>query len=46
MKLFTDSWLDLTLSDPLQHSAGARDIVWQVAHDHHTDLQYLDTKPG
>ena len=32
MKLFTESWLDLTLSDPFQHSAAAWDIVWQVAH--------------
>ena len=38
MKLFTESWLDQTLSDPFQHSAAAWDIVWQVAHDHHTDL--------
>ena len=27
---FTESWLDLTLSDPFQHSAVACDIVWQV----------------
>ena len=37
MKLFTESWLDLTLSDPLQHSAAARD--WQVAHDHQVKYQ-------
>ena len=44
MKLFTESWLDLTLSDPLRHSATACNIVWQVAHDHHTDLVKYQTR--
>ena len=42
MKLFTESWLDLTLSDPLRHSAAACNIVWQV--DHHTDLVKYQTR--
>ena len=44
MKLFTESWLDLTLSDPLRHSVAAWNIVWQVAHDHHTDLVKYQTR--
>ena len=43
MKLFTESWLDLTLSDLLRHSATACNIVWQVVHDHHTDLVKYET---